>query len=153
MKQGIFPGTLIAGIGLYFLSKQWAVPFIGEMDALPAFLLIIGIAFFLQRKEPYALFSGVVICGIAIHYYASGNISNWPAIWVVYLLSIGVGFILQYNKTKHSGLWLGAALTILALIALFASRTNGIFREIIQYTERFWPVILILVGGYLIKKK
>ncbi len=153
MKQGVFPGTLIAGIGLYFLSKQWAVPFIGEMDPLPAFLLIIGIGFLLQRKEPYALFSGIVICGIAVHYYASGTINNWPAIWVIYLLSIGIGFILQYNKTKQSGLWLGAALTILALLSLFAGNATGIMGEIVSYTERFWPVILILVGGYLMKKK
>ncbi|WP_349408051.1 hypothetical protein [Pseudalkalibacillus sp. SCS-8] len=153
MKQGIFPGTLIAGIGLYFLSKQWAVPFIGEMDALPAFLLIIGIAFLLQNKQPYALFSGVVICGIALHYYASGTIEGWPSLWIVYFLSIGLGFILQNNKTKQGGLWIGAAMTIVALVALFLSRTPGIIGDIIAYTERFWPVVLILVGGYMMKKK
>jgi hypothetical protein len=153
MKQGVFPGTLIAGIGLYFLSKQWSVPFIGEMAPLPAFLLIIGIGFLLQRKEPYALFSGIVICSIAVHYYASDTIDNWPAIWIVYLLSIGIAFIIQYNKNKQSGLWLGASLTILALISLFSNQTTGILGEIGRYTERFWPVILILIGGYVMKKK
>ncbi len=153
MKQGIFPGTLIAGLGVYFLSKQWSVPFISEIDALPAFLLIIGIAFLLQRNEPYALFSGVVICGIAFHYYASGNITNWPALWIVYFLSIGIGFLLQYNRTKQSGLWIGAVLTIISLIALFSTNTTGIIRTVIDYTEQFWAVILIVVGFYLIKRK
>ncbi|MGP4080587.1 hypothetical protein ACTWQL_11755 [Pseudalkalibacillus sp. R45] len=153
MKQGMFPGTLIAGLGVYFLARQWSVPFIGEIGALPAFLLIIGIAFLLQKNEPYALFSGVVICGIAVHYYASGNIANWPSLWIVYFLSIGVGFILQYNKTKQGGLWIGAALIIVSLIALFSTNTIGIINTIVNYTEQFWAVILIVIGFYLMRRK
>ncbi|WP_257346370.1 LiaI-LiaF-like domain-containing protein [Pseudalkalibacillus decolorationis] len=153
MKQVKFPGVLLIGLGVYFLSKQWTVPFIGEIELLPALLLIIGVAFLVQGSDPQALFSGIVICGLALHFYARTQLTFWPEKWAVYTLIIGIAFLAQYKKSKQRGLWVGGILTLLSIFALFSTGSIGIMGEILIYSEKFWPAVLFILGIYMVMKR
>ncbi|WLD92268.1 hypothetical protein [Alkalihalobacillus sp. AL-G] len=152
MNQAKFPAMLLIGIGVYFLSRQWGIPFIGEMDLLPALLLIMGIGFLMQGNDPHALFSGIVICGLAVHFYARTQLTFWPDKWAVYTLIVGIAFLVQAKKTKQQGLLIGGFLTILSLFAILSTGAIGIMGEILSYTERLWPALLALIGIYMFLK-
>jgi len=92
---------------------------------------ILGIFFFLQNYE-------------IIHYLWIGE--TWP----VYLIAIGLGFIVLYFfKPQDWGVLIpGGILTFLG--AVFFLETLDLSWYTIKHIKNFWPLILILIGLGLI---
>ena len=157
-KKHAFAGFLLIGIGLYFLLRQLEIPIITDFYSWPTLLIIIGLAFLIHSytsKEYQNLFSGTIILGLGIHFHGVNHYSFWIDGWGVYLLIVGIAFIVRFLKTKK-GLVPGLVLVGLSLIMIFAVNLppylNWIY-QVLDIAEQYWPVVLIVIGVYLLKRK
>lgn len=157
-KKHTFSGFLLIGIGLYFLLRQLELPIITDFYSWPTLLIIIGLAFLIHSytsKDYQNLFSGTIILGLGIHFHGVNHYSFWIDNWGVYLLIVGIAFIVRFLKTKK-GLVPGIILIGLSLIVIFAVNLppylNWIY-PILELLERFWPIVLIGLGIYYLKRK
>lgn len=157
-KKHAFAGFLLIGIGLYFLLRQLEIPIITDFYSWPTLVIIIGLAFLIHSytsKEYQNLFSGTIILGLGIHFHGVNHYSFWIDGWGVYLLIVGIAFIVRFLKTKK-GLVPGLVLVGLSLIMIFAVNLppylNWIY-QVLDIAEQYWPVVLIVIGVYLLKRK
>ncbi|WP_099158673.1 LiaI-LiaF-like domain-containing protein [Virgibacillus ndiopensis] len=157
-KQNSFAGYLLIGIGAYFLLKELKLPIITDFYSWPTLLIVIGLALLIHSyssKDYQNLFSGTVVLGLGIHFHGVAHYSFWIEHWAVYPLIVGVAFIVRYLKTK-AGLLPGVILIGVSLLLIFSIRLPVWFDWIyivIDYIERFWPILLIGIGIYLLRKK
>ncbi|MDC3415688.1 LiaI-LiaF-like domain-containing protein [Aquibacillus salsiterrae] len=157
-NQNSFIGYLLIGIGAFYLLKELRVPILTDFYSWPTLLIVIGISFLLHSylaKEYGNLFIGVLLLGLGIHFHALNQYPFWIDDWGMYTLIVGVAFFISYLKTK-SGLFPGLILLAISFFALFASNKPNWFNWINQFVEmaiRFWPVVLVLIGVYLLVKK
>lgn len=154
-KQGIFPGIILIGVGVYFLMDKLDLPFLKNIFTWPTLLLIIGIAFLLQAyltNEDQSIFPGTILTGLGLHFHGRAIFEFWPDHWAIYTLIVGIAFIIRHQKAK-SGIIPGIILTIISLLGLFY---DGIISwmsyigKAVGWLENFWPVALIIVGIYLL---
>ncbi|ARI76908.1 LiaI-LiaF-like domain-containing protein [Halobacillus mangrovi] len=156
-KQNSLTGFLLVGLGLYFLIRQFNIPFLSQFYSWPTLLIIVGVAFLLHSyltKDYANIFTGALLLGFGIHFHGLNHFPFWIDHWSVYLLIIGIAILLRYQKTK-SGLIPALILVGLGLFALLVPTTPSWFTSIqmiFQWIERFWPVVLILFGFYMLKK-
>lgn len=159
-KQHTFSGILLIGMGLYFLLKELQIPIITHFYSWPTILMIIGVALLLHSyiaNEYDSILSGAIMLGLGVHLHGIHSYSFWIDHWGMFPLIVGVAFLLRYQKTKK-GFFPGIILVIGSLFAIFASNKPGWFYWIsvfVNFIESFWPLLLILLGLYLlfIKKK
>ncbi|WP_070120842.1 LiaI-LiaF-like domain-containing protein [Bacillus marinisedimentorum] len=159
-KQGIFPGILLIGIGLYFLLEELQFSAFKPFYTWPTLLIIIGIAFLARSQsggDGDSIFPGIILVGLGIHFHAAGRILMWPDHWAVYTIILGVAFMAKWKKTG-SGIAAGLILLGLSAFALFYDGLMtwlGFIDRTISWMERFWPVALIALGLYFLffKKK
>lgn len=159
-KQGVFPGIILIGIGLYFLLEQLHFSAFKLFYSWPTILIIIGVAFLAQAytsREYQNIVPGFILTGIGAHFHFITLVDHWPDHWAMFTLIIGLAFILRYKQTK-SGLLPGVILILLSIIVLFYHEVIGWLSWIgtfVQFIEKYWPVALIVAGFYLlfIKRK
>ncbi|WP_082233686.1 LiaI-LiaF-like domain-containing protein [Halobacillus massiliensis] len=157
-KQNSFTGFLLLGLGGYFLLRQFNIPFLNPFYSWPTILIIIGAALLLHNyfsKDSSTLLPGIILTGFGIHFHGLERYPNWIDHWAVYTLIIGTGFFIKYLKTK-SGIIPALVLLGLSIFALFSTSNPEWFEYIsvvITFVERFWPVVLVIAGVYILKKK
>ncbi|MFD1018937.1 LiaI-LiaF-like domain-containing protein [Thalassobacillus hwangdonensis] len=157
-KQNSFLGFVLIGIGAYFLLRQLHIPLLTDFYSWPTLLMVIGVAFLLHSyiaKEYQNIFTGALLLGLGIHFHASVRFVIWPDHWGMYLIIIGIAFLLRYQKTRN-GLFPGLILGGLGIFAIFSSTNPGWFywiHQLFAIIEKFWPLVLIVIGFYFLKKK
>ena len=157
-KQNSLIAYIIIGIGVYFLLRELRLPILTDFYSWQTLLIIIGAAFLISsyRGRNYEqIFTGVLLLGIGVHLHGVEHYNFWINHWAVYLVIIGIAFLLRYFKTK-SGLLMGAAFLIAGLLLIFSSQFSAYFHwvhDIFHLIERFWPILLIIFGIYLLKRK
>jgi len=113
------------------------------------FILIIGgtlffFGFFLNRKNFGLLMPGAIllITGMLFQYLNHTHWHYMEELWPTFILAPGLGLLLMFLfGPKGNALWIpGSILVTLALI----------FYARFCYFFRYWPIVLILVGLYLI---
>jgi hypothetical protein len=152
-KQGIFLGVLLIGIGLYFLLNHFPLPFLEPLNSWPTFLLIIGLAFLFQaflNHDPYALFPGILLFGFGIHFHASKLLLFWPNTWGIYTLIVSISFLITYQRTRNSGLFIGVLLLLLSLAELFYKGFQNWMDTNLLIIEKIWPIGFIGIGLYFL---
>ena len=156
-KQHSFGAYILIGIGIFFLLRQLKVPIFTNFYSWQTIVIIIGLALLIhsyKSKNYQNVFSGVVILGIGIHFHGLEHYSFWIDHWAVYILIIGIAFLIKYMKTKNGFLY-GIILTGLALLLLFPINLpnwlNWIY-ILLDFVERFWAIILIVAGIYLLRR-
>lgn len=157
-KQHKLLAYLFIAIGVFFLLRQLRVPIVTDFYSLPTLLIIAGLVLVIHSymaKRYQNLFAGTIILGIGIHQHGLKSYSFWIDHWAVYLLIIGIAFIIRYLQTKD-GLLPGMLLIGLSLIFIFSIELpawlDWIY-TVIDFLEQYWPIALILVGFYFLKKK
>lgn len=157
-KEHVLIAYMLIGLGMYFLIKQLNLDLFSNFYSYTTIIIIVGISFILHSytvKEYNNLFSGIIISGFGIHLHGIENYAFWFNHWSMYVLIIGIAFIVRYLKTK-SGLLTGIILISFALFMIFSikipSSLHWIY-GIIGFVETFWPVALIILGIYLLKFK
>lgn len=157
-KQNIFAAYLLIGIGIYFLLKQLDVPLFAPFLTWPTLLIIIGSALILHSyttRYYHNLFSGTVVLGLGIHFHGLNNYTTWVDHWAVFPLIVGLAFIVRFLWTK-SGFLIGVVLTGVSSLIIFSVAMPPWMQWIYNVTEileKFWPIAIIVLGFYLLKKK
>lgn len=157
-KKNSFTAYILIGIGLYFLIRQLDLPLFGAFVSWPTLLIIIGGSLLLHSysaRDYQHLFSGTVLLGLGIHFHGLIYYDFWIDHWAIYLLIVGIAFIIRFLRTKN-GLLPGALLISIALLILFSVHVPpwlGWVDHITLFIEKFWPIVLIILGIFLLKKK
>ncbi|GGA86031.1 hypothetical protein GCM10008025_31240 [Ornithinibacillus halotolerans] len=149
---------LLIGIGLYFLLRQLKLPIFTDFYSWPTILIIIGVTLLIysfKAKEYNHLLGGTILFGIGIHFHGIKYYNFWIDHWAVYPLIVGVGFIVRYIKTKQ-GLLPGLILVAIACVFIFSINMpewlNWVY-DVFDVIQLYWPILLIIFGIYLLKKK
>jgi membrane-bound ClpP family serine protease len=157
-KHNSFAAYILIGVGVYFLVRQLDMPAFAMLDSWPVLVIIIGVALLLHSYtagDYQHLFSGTIVLGIGVHFYGLEHFDFWIDHWAMYLLIIGIAFIIRFLRTKKG--WLpGILFTGLALITIFSDQMPlpaGLADDITAMIEKFWPVLFIVTGIILLKKK
>lgn len=157
-KKNAFSAYLLIGIGVYFLLRQLKIPILTDFYSWQTLLIIVGLALLIHSytsKNYQNLFTGTIVLGLGIHFHGVAHYSFWIDHWAVYLLIVGIAFIVRYVHTK-SGLFPGVLLIAFAIIMIFSIQLPIWFDWIyivINFIEKFWPILLIVLGVYLLTKK
>lgn len=159
-NQRFFPGIILIGFGAYFYLEQSNIPVLQPYFTWPSLLIIIGIAFLFQgygAKEYHAILPGVILTGFGLHFHIVNRLEIWPDHIGIFILILALGLLLQHQKTG-SGLFQGLLFLLLSILLLFYDRVIvwlGSLENGVSNVWKFWPVILIFIGGYFlfIKKK
>lgn len=156
-KQNALFAYIIIGIGVFFLLRELKLPIFTDFYSWQTLLIIVGLAILIHsyRAPNYDnIFIGTLIFGVGIHLHGKENYSFWIDHWAVYLVIIGAAFLLRYLKTK-SNLLIGLIFLALGLLLIYSGQFNVYFSwvyDLIALLERFWPILLIVVGFILLKK-
>lgn len=157
-NKNTFLSILLIGLGFYFLLKQIYIPVLSNFYSWPTILMIIGIAFLVNAYAggvKQNVFPGAVLLGFGIHFHGVQHYAFWMDHWGVYLFILGIAFLLKYQMTRK-GLWVGLILVVLSIFALFSSVKPQWFiwmERSFHFIEHFWPVVLIIIGFYLLFKR
>lgn len=143
-------GVLLIGIGFLFLGhnlywfdlrweQMWPLLMIGGG-------LMFWIGWVVKRQETGLIMPGTIllIYGLLFQYCAAEGWFWMEYLWPVFLLGPGLGFFLMYLLgTRESGLLVpGFVLTFLSIFFWWGE----------EGWHYFWPVLLIVVGLYLLLK-
>lgn len=157
-KQNILTAYILIGIGVYFLSKQFDIPFLTPFYGWPTLLMIVGVALLLhsfRTKDGQNIFMGVIILGLGIQFHGQHNYAFWSDHWAIYILIIGIAFIIRAFWTKE-GVLTGIILTLLASMFIFSwSLPHWLASPLqsLQHIHTLWPIVIIILGIYLLTKK
>jgi len=149
---------LCIGIGIFLLLRELRIPFFVDLYSWQSFLIVIGIGIIIHSyttKTYQNLFIGTLLFGIGIHLHGVKHYSFWIDDWSVYFIIIGLAFIIRYTKTKK-GFFIGLFSILLGLLFLFSEQLSiytSWLEPIVSLLERFWPVLLILLGMFMLKRK
>ncbi|MDY0405432.1 DUF5668 domain-containing protein [Virgibacillus sp. 179-BFC.A HS] len=157
-KNHALAGYFLIGIGAYFLLKQLHVPILTDFYTWPTLLMIIGIVFLLyshSSKDYQHLFTGTLLLGLGLHFHGLKNYSFWPHHWAMYLLIVGIAFLARALKTK-SGYLPGILLCVISLPLILSWQLPLWFQpvyHVLELLEIYWPVLLIIIGIYILIRK
>ncbi|WP_042146198.1 LiaI-LiaF-like domain-containing protein [Paucisalibacillus sp. EB02] len=149
---------VLIGIGLYFLLRQLKLPIFTDFYSWPTILIIIGLALLIysfQTKDYNSLFSGTLVFGLGIHFHGIRHYSFWIDHWAMYPLIVGIAFLVRYVKTKQ-GLLPGLILLLISCIFIFSINIPSWFNwihDVVNFIDVYWPIVLVIIGIYLLKKK
>ena len=158
-KQNTFAGFFLIGIGFYFLLKQLQLPFLTDFFSLPTLLMILGIIFLVYgyvSKEYSHLFTGTILLGIGLHFFALRHYTFWNESPAVYLVILGLAFFVRFLKTRKGALAAGFLFALAVLVFFSSSLPSSLnwLEEGIAWIEIFWPVLMIAAGcWFLLRKK
>ncbi|MFC7371269.1 hypothetical protein ACFQPF_06240 [Fictibacillus iocasae] len=154
-QQSIFSGIVLLGTGLFFLGTQMQVAELMPYLSWPMLLAIIGIAFLVQStsgKDGSSAFSGILLTGLGIHFFASGKVEGWPQGIGVILLIMAAAFFYQYKKTKD-GLIAGIVMAAISVWLLFIKTKNAPAQDLFSGIEGFWPIAVAAIGAFFLFKR
>ncbi|WP_164668461.1 LiaI-LiaF-like domain-containing protein [Virgibacillus doumboii] len=157
-RQNSFAAYILIGIGVYFLLRELKIPIITDFYSWPTLLIIIGLALLIHSytsKDYQHLFSGTIVLGLGIHFHGLSHYGFWIDHWAVYPMIVGIAFIVRGLRTKK-GFLAGVLVTVISILLIFSVRLPATFSWIYDLTallERFWPLILIGIGIYWLKRK
>ncbi|MCK9244226.1 MAG: DUF5668 domain-containing protein [Candidatus Marinimicrobia bacterium] len=139
-------GLFLVLLGLLILLVQF--DFFNWTDFWPLIIIGIGILFlvgFFANRTNFGLLMPamiLLIVGTLFLYMERTTWHNMNHLWPTFVLAPGVGFFFMYFfGPQNNRLWIPGTVLI-TIAALFFAGEWSIFR--------YWPVILILLGIYLI---
>ncbi|WP_456273850.1 LiaI-LiaF-like domain-containing protein [Bacillus sp. AK031] len=156
--QRLFPGMILIGFGIYFYLEQSNVTIFREFYTWPTLLIIVGAAFLAQGykgKDYESILPGTILTGFGLHFHVTKMAALWPDHIGIFILIISLGFLLRYQRTGN-GLFQGVLFLILAIILLFYDKVLiwlGFLQGGVNMIREFWPLIIVLIGVYLLMKR
>jgi hypothetical protein len=144
----LIPGTILIILGLLFLLPKLGINF-GNL--WPMFILAPGISFFVfylfsndRQKIRGVLIPAVITTSIAVLFFVL-NFTSWEfleKLWPFFPIFVALAFYVTYfSGQKDRGLLVAANIL---------SVTGLVFLSINIFSVNLWPLILILVGLYII---
>ncbi|WP_078545289.1 hypothetical protein [Litchfieldia alkalitelluris] len=159
-KHSIFPGMILIGFGTYFLLQHLNIALFPGIFSWGTMAMIIGITLLVQAyslNDDSHILPGVILTGFGFHFHELNSLPIWPEHRGMLVLIVAVGFILRSLKTKADH---GQGFLLLAIALLILNYTSFIsyvssLGSFVGAVIKYWPIILIGVGFYLlfVKKK
>ena len=145
---GLVAGLVIAGIGLFFLAGQLE-PDIGRFVTMFIGLALLSV--FVVTREYGFLVPGSILTGVGIGIVLDSAASGEAESGVMMLALAGgflgiwvIGSIYRLSENHWWPLIPGGILTLIGLVQLTRTDVAGALR--------LWPVILIVLGAFLLAK-
>src|SRR5699024_10160508 len=157
-RQHTFIACVLIGIGFFYLLKQLNIDLLHDFYGWPTILMIIGIAFLINsivNKDYSNIFTGTFLLGLGIHFHGLHHYSFWLEHWSVFTLLVGISLIIRSVWTKN-GFMSGLVFTVISSLLLFNNQLVEKYHwsgEVIDWVYRLWPVVFIILGIYLLKRK
>jgi hypothetical protein len=149
MKERFYIGGVFISIGVIFLLANFHL--ISIRSFWPVFVLGPGlgfiIAFFAQKKNYGMLMPGSILTTIGILFFYC-EIAGWHSmeyLWPFFIIAPGIGFFALYyfgEKDRH-----------LLIPATILTSIGFIFLAVNNAETYTWPIILIIVGLWLLFNK
>ncbi|PWU68269.1 LiaI-LiaF-like domain-containing protein [Gracilibacillus dipsosauri] len=158
MKKNGLVAYLFIGIGIFFLLRELKLPILTDFYSWPTLLILLGAAFLIysfRAKDFSSVVPGVILLGLGIHFHGLNHYPFWIDHWGVYPFIISIAFLIRYFKTK-TGLLPGLILLAIAVFAVYVDNKPSWFswiHEGMVFIERFWPLLLITIGIYMLWRK
>ncbi len=145
-KPNLAFGIFLIILGLFILLIQnsrftWG-------DSWPLIIIAAGLLFFIGffiNKINYGLLmpgSILLIIGVLFLYLTQMGWYHMENLWPTFLLAPGIGFFMMcFFGPKKNKLWIPGTILVLLSVIFYAQ---------FCFYFRYWPVILILLGLYLI---
>ena len=159
-RSSIVGGLILILVGSLFLLMQLFPGLAEQIDLArqwPLIIIAIGGFFLLAALlgTPSLAIPGSIVGGIgSLLYYQNltGNWDSWAYAWALIPGFVGLGIMLMYllrGQPKRAFREGGRQLVVsLVLFVIFAAFFNGL-----GGLGQYWPVILILVGSWMLLKR
>jgi hypothetical protein len=154
-KQSMFFGVLLVGFGIFFLLNELHMSIAAKIYTWPVLLVLIGAALFTESalsQDHSNLLASYILITLGIHFYVSEQIPFWPTNISMVVFMVAISFLLSARKAK-SGFFQGGTLLIIAILMMFSDRLKLFLPKVedgVNYLTTFWPILLLLVGLYLL---
>ncbi|MCM3769940.1 MULTISPECIES: LiaF transmembrane domain-containing protein [Priestia] len=154
-KQSMFFGVLLVGFGIFFLLNELHMSIAAKVYTWPVLLILIGAALLTESalsQDHSNLLASYILITLGIHFYVSEQISFWPTNISMVVFMVAISFLLSARKAK-SGFFQGGTLLIIAILMMFSDRLKLFLPKVedgVNYLTTFWPILLLLVGLYLL---
>ncbi|RKL65956.1 hypothetical protein CR203_17950 [Salipaludibacillus neizhouensis] len=153
-KQAL-PGLILVIIGIYYLSQQFAfsLPYTEIVLKWPSILFLIGMILSWQgfsNKDDNKMFSGIVLLGLGTLFHGIHTFGYWNYNWPYFTLIISFAFFMKYFVNKRDGITPAIILLLISASALFLPQLMARYQNLMTGYESYWPVILIIIGIYLL---
>ncbi|MBU3572271.1 DUF5668 domain-containing protein [Priestia aryabhattai] len=154
-KQSMFFGVLLVGFGIFFLLNELHMSIAAEVYTWPVLLILIGAALLTESalsQDHSNLLASYILITLGIHFYVSEQIPFWPTNISMVVFMVAISFLLSARKAK-SGFFQGGILLIIAILMMFSDRLKLFLPKVedgVNYLTTFWPILLLLVGLYLL---
>lgn len=148
-----FVAMIILEIGLYFLLKNFDLFFNMNMNTLPFFFIMFGIAFMVQakaEKDDQAIVPAVLLLGLGIHFLWGKSFPFWPDDLTAMIWIIALAFIIRSAQAK-SGFAQGFILLLIgSFLYYFPSALTSFIQKSVSNWQAFWPILFVIAGLYLL---
>ncbi|AQU76003.1 LiaF transmembrane domain-containing protein [Priestia megaterium] len=154
-KQSMFFGVLLVGFGIFFLLNELHMSIAAKVYTWPVLLILIGAALLTESALSQGhsnLLASYILITLGIHFYVSEQIPFWPTNISMVVFMVAISFLLSARKAK-SGFFQGGTLLIIAILMMFSDRLKLFLPKVedgVNYLTTFWPILLLLVGLYLL---
>ncbi|MED4027275.1 LiaI-LiaF-like domain-containing protein [Priestia megaterium] len=154
-KQSMFFGVLLVGFGIFFLLNELHMSIAAKVYTWPVLLILIGAALLTESalsQDHSNLLASYILITLGIHFYVSDQIPFWPTNISMVVFMVAISFLLSARKVK-SGFFQGGTLLIIAILMMFSDRLKLFLPKVedgVNYLTTFWPILLLLVGLYLL---
>ncbi|AXI31563.1 hypothetical protein CIB87_21875 [Priestia megaterium] len=154
-KQSMFFGVLLVGFGIFFLLNELHMSIAAKVYTWPVLLILIGAALLTESalsQDHSNLLASYILITLGIHFYLSEQIPFWPTNISMVVFMVAISFLLSARKAK-SGFFQGGTLLIIAILMMFSDRLKLFLPKVedgVNYLTTFWPILLLLVGLYLL---
>lgn len=151
----MFFGVLLVGFGIFFLLNELHMSIAAKVYTWPVLLILIGAALLTESalsQDHSNLLASYILITLGIHFYVSEQIPFWPTNISMVVFMVAISFLLSARKAK-SGFFQGGTLLIIAILMMFSDRIKLFLPKVedgVNYLTTFWPILLLLVGLYLL---
>ncbi len=152
-----FSSTILIGFGLFYFLKSINFSLLSPYYSWGSLCIIIGIAFLAESRfgsHSDFILPGILLTGFGLHQYIAVHLENWPAEHTALFLFISLGLLLLHLK-KGVGKGPGILFLVVSIIFIFHERILTILGLVnfVDFFNHYWPVLLMLIGGFILFKK
>lgn len=148
--MGAWIGIFLLLFGLYLLVEPYHLPYIDLLFTWQSLFLLIGVMLVMsgmkEGKKGGSLLPGFLLIGIGLHYLAVRWIHGWPNAWYMLALLFGVAFFIEYGRLRNRR----DLILSLLFFGIVAYNYYPVQRGLTFLLSKWWPVIIILIGAFLL---
>lgn len=156
-SRSIVPGLILVFLGFYFLLQQWDILDLQWIHLYPLLMLLTAGKNLLNHRKSgtgkplfWALFIGIPGVFFLLRNYGILPFWEFDAVWPLFALSGGAGFVALYQVETHNPIDLQIGLVFLAVGTILLIGGNLLWPQL-RLERLFWPIVLIAVGLLLLR--